>query len=301
MFRWVGMYSPLDKVNPVKLSIMVKVTEMSSSNFIAKPGGRGSRLKHMAMTIAGQAARALAPHVASYGKNLARSAYEGGVQRIKKALGPKRAKRRSAGAATIYPIRASGPGSMATVIAREEFIAQVAPATTIVGAVAATSSSSGTQTTAATAASAQTLGATYTIANYVVSPANTTTFPWLNGVAKNFQRYRFRKLVFELKSETPTSIGGSWAVSFDHNPDDTPSTPAAVMSKAESRMVSSYKSTFLNLKPSDWLLFDTNDPAEAHSPLYTYGVLSVMGSMNPGASAKLFVRYVVELALPENP
>lgn len=44
---------------------------------------------------------------------------------------------------------------------------------------------------------------------YTINPGDPVTFPWLASVARNFQRYRFRGLVFEYKSKSTDYAAGS--------------------------------------------------------------------------------------------
>lgn len=43
----------------------------------------------------------------------------------------------------------------------------------------------------------------------LLNPGDSTFFPWLSGVAPNWERYRFNELVFTYKSTSSDSIGGS--------------------------------------------------------------------------------------------
>lgn len=40
----------------------------------------------------------------------------------------------------------------------------------------------------------------FTVANYTINPANAATFPWLSTIAGNFEKYRFRGLVFSYRT-----------------------------------------------------------------------------------------------------
>jgi len=57
---------------------------------------------------------------------------------------------------------------------------------------------------------------------YRINPANYDLFPWLSRIALNFEKYRFRRLCFCLKTQTSTTTPGSVMMAVDYDPSDAP-------------------------------------------------------------------------------
>jgi hypothetical protein len=55
-----------------------------------------------------------------------------------------------------------------------------------------------------------------------VNPGNTQTFPWLANIARNYETYLFRKLVFHYQTVKNTSAYGTVVLTFDFDAADTP-------------------------------------------------------------------------------
>jgi len=68
--------------------------------------------------------------------------------------------------------------------------------------------------------------ATFTLESFVVNPGNATLFPWLSGIARQYQEYRLRGCVIQFIStadggSTATTLGlGSLIMASDYNPGD---------------------------------------------------------------------------------
>jgi len=66
----------------------------------------------------------------------------------------------------------------------------------------------------------------FTIANtYAVNPGLAASFPWLSGIAQNWEAYRFRKLRFCYYTRTGSNIPGS--VIMAHDPDASDAAPVS--------------------------------------------------------------------------
>jgi len=66
---------------------------------------------------------------------------------------------------------------------------------------------------------------------FALAATDQMRFPWLSGLAQNFQYYRFRKLRFELCSEQATTAAGSVFMAFQENVNlGLPSSKATMMS-----------------------------------------------------------------------
>ncbi len=60
---------------------------------------------------------------------------------------------------------------------------------------------------------------------FAVNPGLQTSFPWLSGIAKNWESYRFRKLRYHFFTRTGTSTPGSVVIA--HDPDSSDAAPAS--------------------------------------------------------------------------
>jgi len=54
----------------------------------------------------------------------------------------------------------------------------------------------------------------------IINPSIETTFPWLSGIAQNYEQYRFLSLKFEFVSSAPADYGGNSYMAFDYDADD---------------------------------------------------------------------------------
>ena len=63
---------------------------------------------------------------------------------------------------------------------------------------------------------------TFSVGRFVANPALEGTFPWLSGVAINYESYRFKQLKFHAFPLKPTSYGGFLAAAFDYDALDPP-------------------------------------------------------------------------------
>jgi len=69
-------------------------------------------------------------------------------------------------------------------------------------------------------------GANFNVTSYAVNPGNTTTFPWLSSIAKQFEKYHFNFLEFYYKREVSefatAGTTGKVIMSFDADASDAP-------------------------------------------------------------------------------
>lgn len=66
-----------------------------------------------------------------------------------------------------------------------------------------------------------------------INPADGATFPWLSGVARKYEKYRFRKLKFTMVPHAPTTASGTLGMYVDYDPSDVPAPTAAAFLKWE--------------------------------------------------------------------
>lgn len=87
-------------------------------------------------------------------------------------------------------------------------------------------------------------------------------FPWLSGIAANFDKYRCKKLHFSVQTGAPKTATGRYILSFDHDPIDRPSyvTDLKLEGFADSVSGHVYQDRILKLREKD---------LAAHGVLYT--------------------------------
>jgi hypothetical protein len=68
---------------------------------------------------------------------------------------------------------------------------------------------------------------TLNIPGYDFNPAISLLFPWLSGIARNFERFRFHNLSFELVTSQPSTTPGRVYMAIDYDYDDSPSVTKA--------------------------------------------------------------------------
>lgn len=75
--------------------------------------------------------------------------------------------------------------------------------------------------------------------SFIINPGNSTLFPWLSTIAKNFEQYEFLGLIFEFKSTSATAVGsvntglGTVIMSTDYDVLDQPYADKRAMEVAE--------------------------------------------------------------------
>jgi hypothetical protein len=62
----------------------------------------------------------------------------------------------------------------------------------------------------------------FAVSSFRINPANHDLFPWLSRIALNFEKYRFKRLCFCLKTQTSTTTPGSVMMAIDYDPSDAP-------------------------------------------------------------------------------
>lgn len=73
------------------------------------------------------------------------------------------------------------------------------------------------------------LGLSAAVPGYDLNPANKLLFPWLSGIAKSYEKYRFESLSLEVVSRNPATASGVVYVAFDYDWDDNPASSATEM------------------------------------------------------------------------
>lgn len=168
--------------------------------------------------------------------------------------------------------------------------------------------------------SSATAGA-FAIAGIPINPGNIAMFPWLSGMASNFESYVFRGLKFLFETSAPTSTPGTvlMAVDYDRN-DPLPSDKSTLMSLRDATRSAAWERNHLECTKEDlhkrktYFVAESNSgglPAAGGQPppvisgqderLDDVGEF-LIGSSNSTALAslgELYVEYEVELLTPQ--
>lgn len=144
---------------------------------------------------------------------------------------------------------------------------------------------------------------------YAVNAGNAQLFPWLSGMAKLFQLYRFYKLHFYYEPTVATTAAGTVMEAVDHDAaDSSPLSKVAMMAIKGAVRVALWAAVELICDPKDMDKFTKQRYVRVGSPptgtdIKTYDVgnfvLSVAGSADDTAHVgELYVSYDVELYNP---
>lgn len=70
------------------------------------------------------------------------------------------------------------------------------------------------------------IGSSADVPGYDLNPGNNMLFPWLSRIARNYEKYTFEDVEFELVPRNPTTATGMVYLAFDYDWDDAPATSA---------------------------------------------------------------------------
>lgn len=150
----------------------------------------------------------------------------------------------------------------------------------------------------------------YSILTYEVNPAIDVTFPWLSGVAENFESYRLYGLSMRYVPRCPTTTNGTIMISCDYNSADPtavlgPSTEQALMATPGAVETPAWASISFRLDPKRFNLdkyFTRSSGAvsnELYDPAFLY--LGVVAFASNDVVGRLFIDYDIELLTPQMP
>lgn len=145
--------------------------------------------------------------------------------------------------------------------------------------------------------------------SYIINPANSTTFPWLSGIANLFDKYKFHKLRFFFINNSPTSIAGNVTMAVDFDTlDAVPANGIGMSNLAKFISFAPWKSEELSIpvnRPGNnsWLFTTNETPVGTDAKTYNLGnfLISTEGITSTDyLVGYLCVEYDVEL-LDKNP
>nr|WRQ65146.1 structural protein [Tolivirales sp. gcode 6] len=144
----------------------------------------------------------------------------------------------------------------------------------------------------------------FNVAQKRINPAHAASFPWLSGIASKYEKYRFRKLKFQLIPHAPTTASGTLGMYIDYDPSDR-SAPSATSFFSNANAVTSqiWLDTTAVAKPQQMQLFCQEDVTITDLEIKWFDFARIFFYMqSPGSNgaqtAWLFVEYEIELYTP---
>lgn len=154
------------------------------------------------------------------------------------------------------------------------------------------------------------------LTGYRINAGNYNLFPWLSGVARNFEKYEFTRLVFKWIPHCATTTPGMVSMAVDYDAaDDTPTERKEIMQYkthvtgpnyevhamvCDSSDLRSTVAMRYVLNNSDWDLDGVSYPGNTDRRLYDVGYMWASSESSPSVSTgDLWVDYEVKLIQPE--
>lgn len=152
---------------------------------------------------------------------------------------------------------------------------------------------------------------TYSVTSFACNPGMPAVFPWLSGVARNWEKYKFHKLIFHYVPRCSTSTAGSVMMAFDYDSADAdPVSDQTILSYDNCQDSAPWNSLKL-VCPSGKLAEGPLQRFVRHAVLpsnldiktYDVGKVCVASSDCQGSTplGRVFVDYDVELFIPQVP
>lgn len=139
------------------------------------------------------------------------------------------------------------------------------------------------------------------------NPGSRVMFPWLSGMASNYEMYSFKSLKIEFLSSAPTSYAGRVYAALDYDYDDVVATSApSLLANMTSLSAPVWESTTLTanagamnrLTPNKFVLSNKRVEAEPRTVMSGFLMVGSAGLSND-ISIDLWVDYTVELSIPQ--
>jgi hypothetical protein len=151
------------------------------------------------------------------------------------------------------------------------------------------------------------MGVSAATPGYDVNPSNALLFPWLCGIAENFEKYRFTSMRVDAIPSAATSVPGRYYMAFDYDYDDPVAiTKAALMSNRSACEAPVWETLGLTVQCPEmfrempWKYCNLNTRNNAVEPRTAYGGYFMFAAETPTpyCTFDLWVTYTVELILP---
>jgi hypothetical protein len=144
------------------------------------------------------------------------------------------------------------------------------------------------------------------ITSYVINPANTLVFPWLAGIAPNFEYYHFKSLVFEFRSVVSTGTPGTYSAVVDYDSrDDKIASKDKLLNYAGAKSANVWMSSKVSCKQTKKLYVQspTDVPSGTDIRLYNLGnynwVVSDTKLADGAKVGELYITYTCTFSTPK--
>lgn len=144
----------------------------------------------------------------------------------------------------------------------------------------------------------------YAVTRYAVNPGQSSTFPWLSVLARNFEKYRFRQLRFEFESSQPTTAQGMTMLAFDLDASDpSPDSKLQLMSYQGASRAGVWAPQGTTLPEQQPPLYVRVGTQPVNTDIKTYDCANLFfatsGESAVSVIGELYVEYEVELHVPQ--
>jgi hypothetical protein len=146
---------------------------------------------------------------------------------------------------------------------------------------------------------------------YSINPGQAASFPWLSLEAKQWEKYRIRKLCYEYTpqvTEFSTNGVGSLVIGFDADASDAPPNDLVHALNCDprafdlpcKRIVLDIPPKYMNMMTDGYFVRPGNLPGQSDIKTYDCGNINIstVGQANAGQIGILAVSYVVEFSIP---
>jgi hypothetical protein len=144
---------------------------------------------------------------------------------------------------------------------------------------------------------------TFGVISYPINPGLGSSFPWLGGIANNYEKYRIRSLTYEFINIAATSERGRITMAVDYDVlDAVPTNKVDMFQIADAVEGPVWEPLRLKVRPSG-LLFTRNGPLSGVD-LKTYDagrfIAAISNASDSTIKGELFVTYDIELHIPQS-
>lgn len=143
---------------------------------------------------------------------------------------------------------------------------------------------------------------TFGVVGYSINPGLPTVFPWLSGIANNFEKYKINSMRIDFVSIAATSERGRVTLACDYDVlDSVPNDKVEMFQIAGASESNVWSTESLTIKPSVILFTRSGLVAGGDLKTYDHGSIFV-GVSNAGSTSvvgELFIEYDIELMIPQ--